>query len=113
MFTCVVIVRNDLNMSCGKISAQCCHGVAQAIKGSSKHVVREWMKHGEKMIILQTNTISQLDQFKKQANKHKLFAKIIYDAGHTEVDVNTPTVCVIGPDREDIISPITKNLKLL
>lgn len=113
MYKCVILVRSDLEMSCGKIAAQCGHGIAQSMKGSNKQIVREWMKTGEKIVALKVPNFERMEELKKQANKAKLFAKIIYDAGHTEVDPDTPTVCVIGPGQEEIVSRITKNLPLL
>lgn len=113
MYKCVVLVRSDLEMSCGKIVAQCGHGIAQTMKGSNKQVIREWMRTGEKIVALKVSNLERMEQLKKQANKQKLFAKIIYDAGHTEVEPNTPTVCVIGPGLDGIVSQITKNQQLL
>jgi peptidyl-tRNA hydrolase len=42
-----------------------------------------------------------------------MFSKIIYDAGHTEVEPNTPTVCVVGPYHDEQVTSITNHLPLL
>jgi len=112
MYKCVLLVRTDLKMSCGKIAAQCGHGIAQTMKGSNKKIIREWMKTGEKIVVVQSPNLDTMVTYKKKANKLGMFAKIIYDAGHTEVEPDTPTVCVIGPFDEEIISSFTKHLQL-
>ena len=113
MYKCVLLVRTDLKMSCGKIAAQCGHGIAQTIKGSNKKIIRDWMKTGEKIVVLQCPDLDTMTIYKKKANKLGMFAKIIHDAGHTEVEPDTPTVCVIGPFVEEIVSSLTSRLHLL
>lgn len=113
MYKCVILVREDLDISCGKLIAQCGHGIAQTIKGSNKQMIREWMRNGEKIVALKVSSFERMEALKKKANKQKIFAKIIYDAGQTEVEPNTPTVCVIGPDLEEHIHMVTGNLQLM
>ena len=112
MYKCALLVRTDLKMSCGKIAAQCGHGIAQTMKGSNKKIVRDWMKSGEKIVILKVPNLEKMNAIKTQANKIQVYSKIIYDAGHTEVEPNTATVCVVGPHEESIITPLTKKLSL-
>jgi PTH2 family peptidyl-tRNA hydrolase len=112
-YKCVILVRQDIKMSCGKMIAQCGHGIAQTMKGSNKQMIREWMRNGEKIVALKVANLETMDNLKKKANKQKLFAKIIRDAGHTEVEPDTPTVCVIGPDTEERINAITGKLQIV
>ena len=113
MYKCVLLVRSDLEMSTGKIAAQCGHGIAQTMKGSNKQIIRGWMKTGEKIVVLSISSFDKMTTIKKKANKMGMFSKIIYDAGHTEVDPNTPTVCVVGPYHDDSVTSITNHLPLL
>ena len=110
---CVFLIRDDLTMSCGKMIAQCGHGMAQTMKGSNKQVIREWMKTGEKIVTLRVKDLESMTEYKKRANKKGLYSKIIVDAGHTEVEPDTPTICVIGPGPDPIIDSITSKLQLL
>ena len=112
MYKCAILVRTDISMSCGKIAAQCGHGIAQSMKGSNNKIVKEWMKCGEKIVILKAPNLKKMEYIKKEANKHKIYSKIIYDAGHTEVEPETPTVCVVGPHKDDVITLLTRKLSL-
>ena len=113
MYKCVLLIREDITMSTGKMIAQCGHGIAQSIKGSNKKIIREWMRNGEKIVSVKVKNLTEMEDIKKRSNKAGIYSKIIYDAGLTEVDPDTPTICVVGPDLESKISPFTNHLRLL
>jgi len=109
----VILVREDLKMSAGKISAQCSHASVEAVMKSSKKLIDEWKKDGMKKIILKVNNEKELLEFKKLADENKLVTVLITDAGYTEVPKGSVTCLGIGPDNEEKIDKITGRLKIL
>ena len=109
----VILVREDLKMSAGKIAAQCSHASVDAVMRSDKKIVDAWKKEGMKKIILKINDEKGLLEYKKLADDAKLVTALIRDAGETEVPKGARTCLGIGPDKEDKIDKITGKLKTL
>lgn len=109
----VILVRDDLNMSKGKLAVQCSHTTIEAVLNSNKKIVDEWRKEGMKKVILKVDNLENLRNYENLARKEKLKAVLIKDAGLTEFK-NTEITCLgIGPDKEGKIDKITGKLKLL
>lgn len=53
-----------------------------------------------------------LQKIAKQAKTMGLLSNIVLDAGHTQVDPGTKTVCGIGPGPSKLVDKITGHLKL-
>lgn len=109
----VLIVRKDLDMSCGKIAAQVAHAAVECVLKSDKRIVEKWMEEGAKKIVLKVNSLEELMRYYDLAVKEGLVVCLIRDAGLTEVEPGTITCIGIGPDEGERIDKITKNLKLL
>lgn len=109
----VLIVRKDLDMSCGKIAAQVAHAAVECVLKSDKRIVEKWIEEGAKKIVLKVNSLEELMRYYDLAVKEGLVACLIRDAGLTEVEPGTITCIGIGPDEDERIDKITKNLKLL
>lgn len=112
-YKCVLLVRKDLHMSKGKIIAQCGHGIVYSVCNSTQSKLDLWKTSGEKIVTLGVPDEKTLLYIYGKALKKKLVTNIISDAGHTEVKTGTNTVCVIGPDNENRLNKIIKDLKLL
>jgi PTH2 family peptidyl-tRNA hydrolase len=112
-YKCVCLVRKDLQMSKGKIAAQCGHGIVYAVRNSTMDKLDLWCNSGEKIVALSVPNEKTMQFMYNKAQKNKLVSHIVCDAGHTEVTPNTNTVCVIGPDTETRLNKIVKDLKLL
>lgn len=108
-----ILVRADLKMSKGKMSVQTAHSSVEAVLRSSKSKVDEWRNEGMKKIVLKVNSEKELFEYKKLAEKEKLVTALIKDAGLTEFKEPTITCLAIGPDDEEKINKIIKNLKLI
>lgn len=108
----VILVRNDVNMSTGKLAAQCCHASVSAALESKKKSLQEWAGGGQKKIILQA-TFEEMVDAKKKCDKAKIISYLVSDAGLTELEPGTMTALGIGPDDEKKIDRITGSLKLL
>ena len=113
----VIVVRTDLNMSLGKISAQVGHAVLGAYKLSLQNDITKtnnWENFsGQAKIVLGVSNKEELFEIQKKAKEAGLITCLIHDAGRTQVAPNTPTCCAIGPDIVENIDKITGKLKLL
>lgn len=112
-FKQVIIVREDLKMSKGKIAAQVSHGSVDAVLKTDKEDVIKWHNNGMKKVVLKVKDKQELLDFKKKAQTAGLTCSLVIDAGHTEIPSGTPTCLAIGPDKEQKIDKITGKLKLL
>ncbi|WP_291909508.1 aminoacyl-tRNA hydrolase [Chitinophaga sp. CB10] len=123
----VIVMRKDLNMRKGKMIAQGAHAsmaflTRQAvIEGNTLHTplrnpeeVQEWISLGFTKICLSVDSEEELVRIYEQAVADGLIASLITDSGYTEFGgVPTKTCCAIGPNRNEEIDRITKELKLL
>ncbi|THV07558.1 peptidyl-tRNA hydrolase II [Dendrothele bispora CBS 962.96] len=112
----VLIVRTDLKMSPGKISAQCGHATLACYKALVKKntkLVRHWERTGQAKIALKATSEDQLLELEALAKSLNLCARSIEDAGRTEVEPGTRTVLAIGPAPVDQVNMVTGKLRLL
>lgn len=109
----VILVREDLKMSMGKLGAQCGHASVEAISTADEKIVEEWRNEGMKKVVLKVKNLDELFDLKKLAKKEGLNVVLIKDAGLTEFK-NPEITCIgIGPDKEDKIDKVTGKLKML
>lgn len=113
----VLVVRNDLGMSKGKIAAQCAHASVECYKAALQHkpqMAKMWQMTGQKKVVVGISTGEKgLEELSKVAKSQKVLSCIISDAGATQVKAGTCTVIGIGPDNSDVIDQITGHLKLI
>lgn len=107
----VILVRKDLKMPKGKMIAQCAHASLEAALKSNK--LKEWQKKGTKKVILKVKDEKELLHYHELAKKNKLTNALIKDAAKTFFKAPTITCLAIGPDKEEKIDKITKDLKML
>ncbi len=109
----VILVRQDLKMSRGKMAAQVSHASVECLLKSHKDIIEEWHKQGMKKIVLKVKDSEELNKYKKLAEDSNLTTCMIKDAGHTELKPGTITCSGIGPDDEKKIDRITGHLETL
>jgi len=109
----VIVVREDLNLSKGKLAVQVAHASILGYEIAEKRAVEEWRKEGQKKIVLKVGSIQELMEIKERASKSGLATAVVRDAGLTEIPPGTITAIVIGPDEEGKVDKITGNLPLL
>lgn len=114
----VLIVRKDLGMSCGKISAQVGHAAVSLVEKAKKvrkyqKWLTSWLNEGQKKVVLKVNSEQELFELFEQARKHDLPAVMIQDRGLTEIPPGTYTAVGVGPAPELEVDKVTKNLPLL
>ena len=128
----VLAVRTDLGMtkgtiparnrlfiltSVGKIAAQCGHATLACYKslaGTPPFVglLKRWEKNGQPKIALQCKSEEDLEMLQAKAMSFGLVARIIHDAGRTQIATGSATVLgIVGP--KSVVDQVTGHLKLL
>jgi len=111
-----LIVRSDLKMSKGKTAAQVSHASVDcvlALLKKDKALVESWVYDGMKKVVLKVSSLNEMIALFNEAKREGLCAKMIRDAGRTELPEGTTTVLGIGPDYENKIDKICSKLKML
>ncbi len=111
----VIVVRADLKMGTGKVSAQVAHASISAMEKTARdapEIVEKWKEEGMAKIVLKGASEQELFELFESLKK-KFPVALIKDAGHTQVDANTATCIGIGPVDGKEIDKYTANLKLL
>ncbi|KAF9890165.1 hypothetical protein FE257_006326 [Aspergillus nanangensis] len=113
----VLVVRTDLGMTKGKIAAQCSHATLACYKYLTAYtpnspILRRWERQGQAKIALQTKSEEELELLQAQAVSLGLCARVIQDAGRTQIASGSRTVLgVLGP--KSVVDSVTGHLKLL
>lgn len=111
-----IVVREDLKLSKGKLSAQVAHAAVSCAIKSQKNKNKyfsDWFLEGQKKVVLKVDDLDSLLKIFNEAKSVGLVTEIIKDAGLTEIPPGTITVLGIGPAPEDEIDKIVGHLKLL
>lgn len=108
----IIILRNDLGMSRGKLCSQAAHASVAALEKVGTHTFNAWVSTGMKKVVLKVGSEKELLELFMRAKK-KFPAALIKDAGLTQVDSGTPTCISIGPAEEAGLDHLTGHLKLL
>jgi len=109
----VIVVRDDLNLSRGKLAVQVAHASIMGYELSDPKEREKWKMEGQKKIVLKVKNLEELMEVFKRAKKEGLPSAYVKDAGLTEVKPGTITAVVIGPAPSKRIDKITGNLPLL
>lgn len=139
----VLVVRSDLGMGKGKIAAQVAHATlacyntltsnsSSSSNPKSKAVLRRWEREGQAKVVVQTggsgtagkadgggaegggsNGEDDLLTLQAQAISLGLCARVVRDAGRTQVVSGTATVLGVGPGPKGLVDRVTGGLKLL
>lgn len=108
----VILVRNDLKLPKGKMSAQVAHASVGALVKSHKDDIKKWQDQGQKKVVLKVQDKDELLQYKRKAEDAGLVCSLVIDAGKTVLDPGTITCLGVGPDKEEKIDTITGKLKM-
>jgi peptidyl-tRNA hydrolase, PTH2 family len=110
-----IILRTDLGMDKGKLVSQGAHAsVASAYKTLQKNpkIFKKWI-NSMKKIVLKVNSEKNLLDLKIKAAKAGLVVELIRDAGRTQIIPGSITALGIGPELDEKVDVIIKDLKLL
>ncbi|QKX55648.1 uncharacterized protein TRUGW13939_02745 [Talaromyces rugulosus] len=113
----VLVVRTDLGMGKGKIAAQCSHATLACYKyylskSPNSPILKRWERGGQAKVALQVKTEEDMLLLQAQAISLGLCARVIQDAGRTQIASGSRTVLgVLGP--KSMVDQVTGQLKLL
>ena len=129
----VIVMRKDLRMRRGKEIAQACHASmsfltrntdtkeareigdlwTRLIINDVDYWVLDWLEGSFRKICCSVDSEAELIAIYDKAVEAKLEVYMVEDNGMTEFGgVKTKTCLAIGPDYDECIDPITKDLKL-
>jgi len=111
-FKQAIVVDQDLDLSKGKMAAQVAHASLGAYRETSSDIQDSWERQGEKKVILAAGE-NKLQDLLRQAQRNKIPAHIVKDAGRTEIKPGTITALGLGPEKDSKIDTITGSLKLI
>jgi len=112
----VIVLREDLKISIGKMIAQACHASLEAserARTGNPAVWNEWRMQGAKKVVLKARDLKHLIELYRKAVELDLPCALIRDMGLTEVPPGTVTALGIGPAESNRIDKVTGNLPLL
>jgi peptidyl-tRNA hydrolase, PTH2 family len=110
-------IRPLTGTSIGKIAAQASHATLACYKYLLNHapsasLLKRWERGGQTKIVVQVKTEEELLTLQAQAMSLGLCAKIIQDAGRTQIAAGSITVLgILGP--KQVVNQVTGQLKLL
>jgi PTH2 family peptidyl-tRNA hydrolase len=107
-----IVARADLGMGEGKLAAQVAHASLQAYEDAGAQARREWKGGGQKKIVLQADSESDLFELAERADIEGLPHALVRDAGHTQLDPGTTTALAVGPAGEGQVDTVTGELSL-
>jgi len=112
----VLVFRQDLKLSKGKIAAQAGHAAVSAAQDAYTHHKKwweEWLHEGQRKIAVKVPTEKELGGLEEGADEMGLPHALIIDRGLTEIPAGTITCLGIGPAPAEKIDRLTGKLPLL
>ncbi len=116
----VLCVRTDLGMGKGKIAAQASHATLANYTyllhnqhPSPSPLLQRWARYGQAKIALQVHSEEQLLELQATAMSLGLCARVVRDAGRTQIRAGEATVLGVGPGPKGVVDMVTGGLKLL
>ncbi|ANB15328.1 Pth2p [Sugiyamaella lignohabitans] len=111
----VLVVRTDLQMGKGKAAAQCAHAAVACYESVSKtnpKLLARWRRTGQAKVTLQSKSEDEMLLLQGIAASKGITAKVIHDAGRTQIAAGSMTVLGVGPAPKSAIDEVTGHLKL-
>lgn len=111
-----IIMRTDIKLSKGKLASQAAHAAVIAYQQTleeSPKIAAKWLQVGQPKIVLKVDSLEALEKLELAADQIFLMTSIVRDAGRTQIAAGTLTCLALGPDYDDRIDSIIKELKLL
>ncbi|CCE61181.1 hypothetical protein TPHA_0A00960 [Tetrapisispora phaffii CBS 4417] len=116
-----LVIRQDLQMTKGKIAAQCCHAALQCFRNIAVNsekisynpvMTDRWLRNGQAKITLKCPDKELMDELFAKAISLGVNACVIHDAGRTQIEAGSATVLGLGPAPKQVLDLITGDLKL-
>ena len=108
-----IVARTDIGMGDGKLAAQVAHASLKAYEKAHTKTQREWKDAGQKKVVVEASSESEIHELAEQARREGLPHAVIRDAGHTQLEPGTVTALAVGPGEENLVDRVTGELSLL
>ena len=117
----VLVIRQDLQMTKGKIAAQCCHAALACYRLIATDPTKEsynlpmtqrWLYNGQAKITLKCPNKETMDLLFATAMSLGVNSYVVHDAGRTQIASGSATVLGLGPAPKALLDQITGDLKL-
>jgi PTH2 family peptidyl-tRNA hydrolase len=115
-FKQVIVFRDDLKLSKGKIAAQAGHAAVSAAEEARKRYRGwwdAWLFEGQRKIAVKVKDEKELLELEGAAKELGLPNALIVDRGLTEIPPDTVTCLGIGPAPAEKVDRLTGDLPLL
>lgn len=112
----VLVVRSDLKLTKGKLASQVAHAAVICFNKSLENnssLASKWFKVGQPKIVLKVDSLESLENLHKLARESGVTSALVLDAGKTQIAPGTATCLGLGPDYDEKLDALVKDLKLL
>lgn len=112
----VLIFRSDLKLTKGKTASQASHAAVMCFRKTlecDSSLANKWLKIGQPKIVLKVESLADLENLQKSAENAGIVSSLVLDAGRTHISPGTATCLGLGPDYDEKIDALVKELKLL
>jgi len=117
----VILIRTDLDMSCGKKCVQVSHAsmmVCDDAEIMTNCLIEKWKREGMRKVVLKVPDLKTLLSLKTDIEKLGLVTHVVEDFGLTQLEPNTITALGVEPVEANSktgqdLNHITGSLKLL
>jgi PTH2 family peptidyl-tRNA hydrolase len=102
-------------MGKGKVAAQCAHAAVACYKSIARtnpEILQRWENLGQAKVTLKCNSEEEMNLLQGIAKSLSITARIIHDAGRTQIAAGSATVLGIGPAPKSAIDQVTGDLAL-
>ncbi len=112
----VIVTRQDLRLSPGKLAVQVAHAAVECALRAKQETPTwfgRWNREGAKKVVVKVPSLEAFYPLQQQAEGLRMCTALVSDAGLTEVAAGTVTVLGIGPAPDAVIDQVTGALTLL
>lgn len=109
-------VRQDLDLSPGKLAGQSGHAFGRLYLTAMSidiHKFKTYLEHNEPKIVVKAANEAALLRVQEEATKAGIPCQLIRDAGRTELEPETATVCAFGPTTREDLPSFLRRLQLM
>lgn len=111
-----LVVRADLGMSTGKIVAQAMHaawGLYRTLVWDRPSLFSRYEGSNHTKIVVKVPSLAALERVEREATALAIPFYSVRDAGRTEIEPGTKTVCLFGPASRSGLPPFLRRLQVM